>query len=170
MAVDAPHHLIGIGGDHRCILREKAFTERVLAPRMSIDLSTTNTLPELSSFRPPIADPQGRPILNLPSQKLARAFTSPVMPPNPIIPDTPAWMCPMHLIDTGGKSIYMNTHDDGPIRHALCLYCFRTHGSFRKVHKHGYETCGRTEVLDSHYWESESWPEESSDESTYSER
>jgi hypothetical protein len=74
-------------------------------------------------------------------------------------------MRPMHLIDTGGKSIYTNVHDDGPIRHALCLWCFRTQGSFRKVHKHGYESCGRREVLDSHYWEDDNWPEDSTDES-----
>ncbi|KAF2624541.1 hypothetical protein BU25DRAFT_493528 [Macroventuria anomochaeta] len=170
MAIDAPHCFIGIGGDNRCVLRDETFTERAPTPRVPINLSTNDALPELSSFRPTVADPQGQPQLNIPPQRPARSFTSPVEPASPAVPDTPAWMRPMHLIDTGGKSIYMNAHDDGPIRHALCLYCFRTHGDFRKVHRHGYESCGRTEVLDSHYWESDTWPEDSSDDSTASDR
>lgn len=124
-----------------------------------------DNLPELSSFRPTAADPQGRPSQWFPLQKASRASASPADPASPAMPDSPAWMRPMHLVDTGGKSIYTNVHDDGPIRHALCLWCFRTQGSFRGVHKHGYESCGRREVLDSHYWEDGKWPEDSSDES-----
>lgn len=170
MMVDAPCYFIGMGGDHRCVLRDETFTERAPPPKVPVSLSTADDLPELSSFRPNVSDAQGQPRLGTPPERLARAFTSPAEPTSPGIPDTPAWMRPMHLIDTGGKSIYMNAHDDGPIRHALCLYCFRNRGSFEKVHKHGYETCGRTEVLDSHYWDSDTSPEESSDESTCSER
>ncbi|KAF9697552.1 hypothetical protein EKO04_004391 [Ascochyta lentis] len=169
MTIEAPHCFIGLGGDNRCVLRDATFTERAPTPRMSVDLATTDALPELSSFRPTDADPRGQPTRSSPSHRLARAFTSPTGSPSSAIPDTPAWMRPMHLIDTGAKSIYLNVHDDGPIHHALCLYCFRTHGSFCKVHKHGYETCGRTEVLDSHYWESDSLSEESFGGSTSSE-
>lgn len=165
MAVVAPHGFVGVGGDNRCLLRHETFTERAPTPWMSVGMSTNDILPELSSFRPTAADPQGQPSLGPSSQKVPGAFTSVAEPASPAISDMPAWMRPMHLVDTGGKSIYMNVHDDGPIRHALCLWCFRTQGSFRKVHKHGYESCGRKEVLDSHYWEDDKWPEDSSDES-----
>lgn len=169
MAVDTAHSFIGVGGDNRCMHREECFTERASAPRIPAGLGMSDALPELSSFRPTDADTQGQTTLSPPSPGLARAFSSPVRSPDPTMPDTPAWMRPMHLIDTGGKSIYMNAHDDGPIRHALCLHCFRTQGSFRKVHRYGYETCGRTGVLDSHYWEDDAWPEDLSDDSASSE-
>jgi hypothetical protein len=165
---DAPSLFIGVGGDDRCVYRNENFTERAPIPRMSVDMSTTHALPELSSFRPSVTSPPDVSPFGSPVRTLARAFTSPVQPVSLTVPDTPAWMRPMHLIDLGDKSIYMNTHDDGPIRHALCLYCFRTRGSFQKVHRYGYETCGRTEVLDSHYWESECGLDESSDSSTAS--
>ncbi|KZM21377.1 hypothetical protein ST47_g7486 [Ascochyta rabiei] len=168
MAINAPHFFVDLGRDDRCVLRDETFTERLPTPRMSFGIATTDALPELSSFRPTAANPQGQPVRTPPSQKMTHTSTSLTRSPSPTAPETPAWMRPMHLVDTGGKSIYLNVHDDGPIRHALCLYCFRTHGSFRKVHKYGYETCGRTEVLDSHYWESDTWPVESSDDSTSS--
>jgi hypothetical protein len=170
LAADAPHCFIDVARDNRRVLGDEAFTERAPAPRMSVELSGSTILPELSSFRPNVVSPQGSPTLGPPVRTMARVHTSPVEPTSPIIPETPAWLRPMHLIDTGGKSIYMHAHDNGPIRHALCLYCFRHNGSFRKVHRHGYEACGRTEVLDSHYWESEFWPEDSSDDSNSSER
>ncbi|KAF3042732.1 hypothetical protein E8E12_009469 [Didymella heteroderae] len=135
MAVDAPHCFIGVGGDNRCLLRNETFTERAPTPRMWPEIRTNDRLPELSSFRPTDADPQGQPNIGPSSHKVARAFTSPAEPASPAVPDDPAWMRPMHLVDTGGTSIYTNVHDDGPIRHALCLWCFRTQGSFRKVHK-----------------------------------
>jgi hypothetical protein len=165
MAVDAPHDFIGVGGDNRCLLRHETFTERAPAPIMSIGSPTHDILPELSSFRPSDAGPQGQQSIVPSATKVACVFTSPAQPPSPAVPDTPAWMRPMHLVDTGGKSIYKNIHDDGPIRHALCLWCFRTQGSLRRVHKYGYESCGRKEVLDSHYWEDDRWPADSSDES-----
>ncbi|KAF3039672.1 hypothetical protein E8E11_006265 [Didymella keratinophila] len=165
MAVDATNDLIGVGSDNRCLLRHETFTERAPTPRMSIDPPMSDILPELSSFRPTDADSQGQPSTVYSSNTVARGFSSPAQLAGPAAPDTPAWMRPMHLVDTGGKSIYTNVHDDGPIRHALCLWCFRTQGSFRKVHKYGYESCGRREVLDSHYWEDDKWSEDSSDES-----
>ncbi|KAF1925916.1 uncharacterized protein M421DRAFT_227482 [Didymella exigua CBS 183.55] len=168
IAVDIPHGFIGVGGDNRCLLRHETFTERAPTPRMLTEMSMSDVQPGLSSFRPTAADPQGRPSLGPLSQRVSRAFTSPPEPTSPALPDTPAWMRPMHLVDHGGRSVYTNIHDDGPIRHALCLWCFRTHGSFRKVHKYGCETCGRKEVLDSHYWEDDKWPEDSSDESNCS--
>lgn len=170
MAIDAPHCFIDVVGDNQSVLREKTFSKHAPTPRILADLSTIDELPELSSFRPTVADSQGQPALKPSSQKLARALTSSAEPANSTIPDLPAWMQPMHLIDTGGKSIYTNVHDDGPIRHALCLWCFRANGNFRKVDRRGYESCGRKEVLDSHYWEDDTWPEESSDESTSSGR
>lgn len=169
MAVEAAHDFIGVGGDNRCLLRHETITERAPTPRMSNGIPMGDTLPELSSFRPTYADPQGQPSIASSSNKVARGCRSPAQLAGPVVPDTPAWMRPMHLVDTGGKSIYTNIHDDGPIRHALCLWCFRAQGSFCKVHKYGYESCGRREVLDSHYWEDDNWPEDSSDESNSSE-
>ena len=169
MAVDAAHDFIGVDGDNRRLVRHATFTERAPTSRMSNGIPMSDTLPELSSFRPTHADPQGQPSILPSSDKAARGFSSPAQLAGPAAPDTPAWMRPMHLVDTGGKSIYTNVHDDGPIRHALCLWCFRTQGGFRKVHKYGYESCGRREVLDSHYWEDDKWPEDSSDESNDSE-
>lgn len=163
MAVDAPHMFIGVGGDNRSLLRHETFTEQAPTPSMSIGTPMNDTLPKMSSFRSTDVNAQGQPSIG-PLMKVARAFTSPTESTSLAIPDTPAWLRPMHLVDTGGKSIYKNVHDDGPIRHALCLWCFRTQGSFCKVHKHGYESCGRNEVLDSHYWEDDKWPEDSSDE------
>jgi len=166
MEVDAPNKIVGGDGDNRCLLRTETFVERAPAPNSYT--STNNPLPAPSSFRPTDACSQ---VLLGPSdkasQKLARVLTAPVKLANPTMTEEPAWMRPMHLVDTGGKSIYLNAHDDGPIRHALCLWCFRTRGGFRKVHRHGYESCGRTEVLDSHYWEDDTWPD-SSDDSTSS--
>ncbi|KAJ4400993.1 hypothetical protein N0V91_008247 [Didymella pomorum] len=126
MAVDTAHDFIGVGGDNR-----------------SNGIPMGDTLPELSSFRPTYADPQGQPSIAPSSNKVARGFRSPAQLAGPVAPDTPAWMRPMHLVDTGG--------------------------SFCKVHKYGYESCGRREVLDSHYWEDDNWPEDSSDESNSSE-
>lgn len=160
IAVDAPHDFIGVGGNNRCLLQHTTFVERAPTPRMSIGASTNDVLPELSSFRPTAANPQGQPSM----AASPNLHASPTESASTAAPDTPAWMRPMHLVDTGGKSVYKNVHDDGPIRHALCLWCFRTQGSFCKVHKHGYELCGRREVLDSHYWEDNKWPEDSSDE------
>ena len=168
VANGASRELIGVGGDNRCVLRDETFIERAPAPIMLADISANDILPELSSFRPTVADLQSKPQLNIPPLKLAHAFTSLIEAASPAVPNTPAWMRPMHLVDSGGKSIYTNVHDDGPIRHALCLWCFRTRGDFRKVHRHGYESCGRTEVLDSHYWEDNAWPEDSSDDSALS--
>jgi hypothetical protein len=168
MAIDALHCFIGAAGDNQCVLRDETVTERGSTPRILAGLSATDELSEFSSFRPTMADSQGQPALKPSSQNLARALTSLAEPSNPTVPDLPAWMRPMHLVDAGGKSIYTNVHDDGPIRHALCLWCFRAHGNFQKVHRHGYESCGRKEVLDSHYWEDDTWPEESSDESASS--
>lgn len=165
MAVEAPHHSIRVGGDNRCLFRHETFTERAPTPHTSNCTTIGDTLPELSSFRPTDADPQGQPSTVPPSNKAACRFSNFAQPADSAAPDTPAWMRSMHLVDTGGKFIYRNVHDDGPIRHALCLWCFRTRGKFCKVHSYGYESCGRKEVLDSHYWEDDNWPEDSSDES-----
>jgi hypothetical protein len=72
-------------------------------------------------------------------------------------------MRPMLLMDTDSMSIYKTTHGESP-RYSLCLHCFSRHGDFCKVLTRGYETCGRHQVLRSHYWESNAWPEESDDE------
>lgn len=69
----------------------------------------------------------------------------------------------MHLVDTDTMSIYKTTHGNNP-RYSLCLHCFSQHGDFCKVLTHGYETCGRHELLKSHYWESNAWPEESEED------
>ncbi|KAJ4983969.1 hypothetical protein SVAN01_10524 [Stagonosporopsis vannaccii] len=162
MAIDDYHRFVGVNGDNRCLLRNESFVERAPTPRRT-PMSTSNALPELSSFRPTNTQSQIPLGSDRSSQRLARVLTAPVGLARPAVTEDPAWMRPMHLVDTGGKSIYMNVHDDGPIRHALCLWCFRTHGGFRKVHRHGYESCGRTEVLDSHYWEDDAWPDSSDD-------
>ncbi len=159
-----------MGGDNRSLLRDEFFVERAPTSNIAIDKTTHDALhdalPELSSFRPTETGLQDQSVLGRPSRR--PTGTPPIDGATAQIPDTPAWMRSMHLVDAGGLSIYMNIHDDGPIRHALCLWCFRTHGDFCKVHRHGYESCGRTEVLDSHYWEDDTWPEDSSDESTSS--
>jgi hypothetical protein len=82
---------------------------------------------------------------------------------SPQLPDTPPWMRPMLLMDTDSMSIYKTTHGES-LRYSLCLHCFSRHGDFCKVLTRGYETCGRHEVLRSHYWESNAWPEESDEE------
>lgn len=155
-----------IGRDNRCVLRDEAFVERAPRPSTMAVLSIDDAIPELSSFRPIDPDAQDQPGPVTPQSRLKRGFTSPVDIGSPEAPDTPAWMRPLHLIDVGNKSIYKNIHDDGPIRHALCLSCYRTRGKFCKVRRHGYESCGGVEVLDSHYWEDETWPEENSDEAS----
>ncbi|KAH6629079.1 hypothetical protein C7974DRAFT_453644 [Boeremia exigua] len=155
--VEAPRAFPVVGGDSQCLLWGEAFVERACTASV-LDMPTNDAPPELSSFRPIDAGPQRQSRLGTPIPNLTRASTGPVR-------DTPAWMRPLHLIDTGGRSIYKNVHDDGPIRHALCLWCFRTHGDFHKVHRYGYESCGRAEVLDSHYWEDDTWPDSSDDES-----
>jgi hypothetical protein len=82
---------------------------------------------------------------------------------SPQLPDTPPWMRPMLLMDTDSMSIYKTAHGESP-RYSLCLHCFSRHGDFCKVLTRGYETCGRHQVLRSHYWESNAWPEESDEE------
>ncbi|KAJ8115369.1 hypothetical protein OPT61_g2961 [Boeremia exigua] len=126
----ASHTIIGIGGDNCRLLRDEAFVERATTPRMFVDVTTNDTLPELSSFRPIDSGFQDQPGLDGSSQKLTRGYFDLVGTASTEVPDTPAWMRPMHLVDTGGKSIYMNVHDDGPTRHSLCLWCFRAHGDF----------------------------------------
>jgi hypothetical protein len=153
-----------IGGDNLRLRTHDGFTERAPETRTMATTSKDDAIPELSSFRPTDQGPPG-PSKSRP--KLQRASTSPTRQPDSVLPDEPAWMRPLHLVDTGRMSIYKNVHDDGPIRHALCLWCYRRRGQFRKVHKHGYESCGSAEVLDSHYWEDDTWPEDTdeSDES-----
>jgi hypothetical protein len=82
---------------------------------------------------------------------------------SPQLPDTPPWMRPMLLMDTDSMSIYKTAQGESP-RYSLCLHCFSRHGDFCKVLTRGYETCGRHQVLRSHYWESNAWPEESDEE------
>jgi hypothetical protein len=64
----------------------------------------------------------------------------------------PAWMKPLQLVD-GDQAIYFNSHGDDWKDHALCLHCFRLHGSFYRVLSSGCEICGRDELLKGHYWE-----------------
>lgn len=151
MADDNLLKFYGIGGDDRCVLRTEDFIERAPKTNIMTVMSVDDAIPELSSFRPTASDPQDQSGPSAPFSRLRRTVTTPVGQSSSVILDTPAWMRPMHLVDTGKKSIYKNVHDDGPIRHALCLWCYRTGGEFRKVHRHGYESCGRAEVLDSHY-------------------
>lgn len=160
----ASQTLLGIGGDNRCVLRTEGFTERAPRGNSMAVLSLDDAIPELSSFRPNDPDPLDQPIPESPQHKLSRAHTSPTDTRSSELPDSPAWMRPLHLVDTGGRSIYKNIHDDGPIRHALCMMCYRTRGEFRKVHRRGYESCGGVEVLDSHFWEDDVWPEDTKSE------
>jgi hypothetical protein len=141
--------------DSRSVVQDPTFTERVGTPRGSMD----RYFPEVSSFRPGLATPQGQPINNAvqPALRVPPPSRNPSASPEP--PDTPPWMRPMHLVDTETMSIYKNVHGDSA-RYSLCLHCFSQHGDFCKVLTYGYETCGRHEVLKSHYWESGTWPED----------
>jgi hypothetical protein len=149
-----------IGGDNLRLRTHDGFTERAPETRTMAITSTDDAVPELSSFRPTDPGPQSQSGPSKSRPRLQRASTSPSRQSDSVLPDEPAWMRPLHLVDTGRMSIYKNVHDDGPIRHALCLWCYRRRGQFRKVHKHGYESCGSAEVLDSHYWEDDTWPED----------
>jgi hypothetical protein len=64
----------------------------------------------------------------------------------------PAWTKPLQLVD-GDQAIYLSAHGDDWMDHALCLHCFRLHGSFHRVLSRGCEVCGSNELLEGHYWE-----------------
>jgi hypothetical protein len=123
------------------------------------------------TLRKSVSGNTGSPIYDSPfTERVATPGASVAAPPpsrnpsaSPQLPDTPPWMRPMLLMDTDNMSIYKTAHGDSP-RYSLCLHCFRQHGDFCKVLTRGYETCGRHEVLRSHYWESNAWPEESDEE------
>ena len=143
-----------IGGDNTTLLLSCSFTERTPASVGYTSTLGADLLPDLSSFRPQAADSQG-----LALKPGTRART-PSRRPSVIrcsdcleAPETPIYARSLHLIDDGHDSIYKKDHGDEWRENSLCLYCFRLHGKFSKLSNHGYESCGRDDPLESHYWE-----------------
>jgi len=140
-----PRTFRALGGDNRRLIRNAEFIERAPALPESISPGAHAILPELSSFRPD-TNPTTTPI-----RPAARRSSAPPNSPS-VSPETPSWARSLHLVDTD-ISIYKGPIDEQR-ENSLCLYCFSSHGNFSKMLPHGYETCGREEMLDSHYWES----------------
>jgi hypothetical protein len=129
------------------------FTERTNAPIKQTDNFPSDPLPELSSFRPQAADPQGVPRLSVTEVRPSTGMSTPIKRnQSPELVETPIYARTLHLVDTH-VSVYKKVHGDEWRRNSLCLYCFRRHGNFRKLDEHGYEVCGHDEALESHYWE-----------------
>jgi hypothetical protein len=144
-----------IGGDNTYLFRDSTFTERFYAPLEHKVNFANNALPELSSFRPRAADPQGVPPLPVtPVRPSIRNSTPRECSPSPELAETPIFARTLHLVDTD-VSIYKKDHGDEWRKNSLCLFCFRRHGNFTKLNEHGYEVCGHDEALKSHYWESQ---------------
>jgi hypothetical protein len=163
MTRTAPHQpFLGeqIGGDNRRVIRGQTFTERRPALVELTKPHVLDTYPELSSFRPEAVDAQGVPFVPVTPVRLSRRHTSMVdREESPLPAETPIYARSLHLIDTD-VSIYQKTHGDEWRENSLCLHCFRQHGDFRRLGKHGYEVCGDDEALKSHYWESGGYSEE----------
>lgn len=141
----------GMGSDNQTLIRTKPFTERVPEATNRI---ARHSIPELSSFRPEFADPQGQPRPSTPMRASARPSFSRHESASPAPAETPPWARSMHLVDTNEhQSIYKNVHGDEWMDSPLCLYCFRQKGCFNRVKTHGYQVCGREEALQSHYWD-----------------
>lgn len=145
-SISGPSACRALGDDNRRLIRNAEFIERAPALPESISPDALVMLPELSSFRP-----DSKPAIT-PVRGTARRFSVPPNSPS-ISPETPSWARSLHLVDTD-VSIYKGP-TDAQRENLLCLYCFSRHGNFSKMLPHGYETCGRAIVLDSHYWESE---------------
>ncbi|KAF2825420.1 hypothetical protein CC86DRAFT_352856 [Ophiobolus disseminans] len=142
-----------IGGDNRCVIHASTFTERAPAPLDHLDPILASTMPELSSFRPQAADAQGVPRPSLtPARPATRRSSMIARDESPEPAETPSWARSLHLVDTD-VSIYKKIHGDEWKDFPLCLHCFRRHGNFNKIEEHGYEVCGREEMLESHYWQ-----------------
>jgi hypothetical protein len=142
-----------IGGDNTFVLRSPSFTERTLAPVGCSSSFDADRLPDLSSFRPEAVNSQGlapKPVTSKRNQ--ARRISVVDIDEFSETTETPVYARYMHLVD-GEDSIYKKDHGDEWRENALCLYCFRRHGDFSKLSKHGYGKCGRNEPLESHYWE-----------------
>jgi hypothetical protein len=141
------------GCDNGRLVRNQTFIERGSAPGELTRPLALDNYPELSSFTPAVVDSHGMsPILVTPPRSARRVlFAGRADCPPPA--ETPIYARSLHLIDTD-VSIYHKTHGDQWREHSLCLHCFRQHGSFNRLGKHGYEVCGNDEALKSHYWES----------------
>lgn len=139
------------GDDNRRLIRNSEVIERASALPTSISPGTQHALPELSSFSPDASIPR-RFIPTTPTRPSTRRASIPNSNPSPIPADTPPYARSLHLIDTD-ISVYKGVQSDGWRENALCLYCFRRRGTFNKILMHGYEVCGREEILESHYWE-----------------
>ncbi|KAH7397424.1 hypothetical protein BKA66DRAFT_437984 [Pyrenochaeta sp. MPI-SDFR-AT-0127] len=95
---------------------------------------------------------QGDPQPSSSARTSPRRASMPERDSSPDPPETPSFARPLHLIDTD-ISIYRHDHGEDWRDTWLCLPCFRQHGSFNRILTHGYEVCGREEILDSHFWE-----------------
>jgi hypothetical protein len=71
----------------------------------------------------------------------------------PTAAETPSYSRPLDLVDYGDVSLYQQIHGNEWEEYPLCLHCFEQHGYFKRVLQFGYELCGKTEVLESDYWE-----------------
>ena len=159
--------LRGIPGDNRRVVRNSAFIERVAAPLLTDD-PTHQQLPELSSFRPNLATKEGvAPVMASLSRTPRQRSTQRRPSASPEPPETPSFARSLRLFDAsvavrsdglGNEwmhdiSIYKNIHGEEWRRNSLCKHCFRRSGQFSRIMTYGYESCGRDEELDSHYWE-----------------
>jgi hypothetical protein len=107
--------------------------------------------PEVSSFRPEVAGPQGVPPISITPVRPSTCKLSAIeRSPTPELDDTPIYARTLHLVETD-VSVYKKIHGDEWRDNSLCLYCFRQHGDFSKLTLRGYEVCGRNEALESHY-------------------
>lgn len=91
--------------------------------------------------------------MNVPATPMASRRASLMHPVEEMTPpETPIYARAFHLVDTD-ISIYKKEHGNNTNDHPLCLHCFRLHGSFYRLLEHGYESCGKEELLESHYWD-----------------
>ncbi|KAF1850117.1 uncharacterized protein K460DRAFT_411881 [Cucurbitaria berberidis CBS 394.84] len=141
-----------VGGGDRSLVRSSTFIERTPTPPETISPIEEHALPNLASFRPKVASPRYSTQPSTPVRVPARRATMPEQDGSPPTAETPSFARALHLIDSD-ISIYKNDHGEEWRENSLCRHCFRQHGSFNRILTHGYEVCGREEMLNSHYWE-----------------
>jgi len=152
----ARHHNLSDGGDtimrgggpiviSSSHLQRSSFTERRTHSRSGA-FAEQSIIHRVSSFRRLDDAPRSPKLPSTPRRTVSR------MDGSDSSATTPAWMKPFHLVDDD-KSIYLNVHGEDWRDHALCLQCFRCHGSFHRILSTGCEVCGQVDILKGHYWE-----------------